>query len=177
MLPHWPCWIRWHLLAWDTGINMGQGKAVWTGPHLGSRVHVHELVHKVSSLKEKWWYKITALREPFEPLWNFQPAPVGTFKRSSVPAAYRILRGLLAQGNPGKYSVQPMVLPMCLWKGIDKKRSFFFFHLVLDEINLGPNKRGGQTELVFPLPGNSTILPPPPWKIAVWLKSCQGSTK
>lgn len=127
-----------------------------------------------SSLKEKWWYKITALREP---LWNFQPAPVGTFKRSSVPAAYRILRGLLAQGNPGKYSVQPMVLPMCLWKGIYKKRSFFFFHLVLDEINLGPNKRGGQRELVFPLPGNSTILPPPPWKIAVWLKSCQGSTK
>lgn len=130
-----------------------------------------------SSLKEKWWYKITALREHFELLWNFQPAPVGTFKISSVPAAYRTPHGLLAQGNPGKYSVHLTVLPMCLWKGIYEKRAFSFFHLVLGEINPEPNKRGGQRELVFPLPENSAILPPPAQKIAVWLKSCQGSAK
>lgn len=74
------------------------------------------------------------------PAWNFQAAPVGTFKKSSVPAACRNPPWTSGPGKPWQ---------MYLWQGIDKMRNFFFSS-GFGEISPEP-KRGEDRENKFAL--------------------------
>lgn len=98
------------------------------------------------SLKGEQWYKIMPSRVCCEPIWNFQPAPVGTFKGLLTRQPSETSHELQAQGNL-QYSCQS-------WQWIYgeeiKGTGAYVFHLVLGVIRLEPIKpRMGRISLAF----------------------------
>lgn len=82
------------------------------------------------------------------PAWNFQAAPVGTFKKSSVPAACRNPPWTSGPGKPRQMYNRQSCQCTC---GRELTRwGTFSFHLVLGEISPEP-KRGEDRENKFAL--------------------------